>query len=286
MDKGSWFLTSFDETCQQPFGTSTKFEHVFMPSPSLSILNSLMLICCACFCKCACVHACGIVWCSPSLKEGEPQPDNLFQLNHTQYLPDLITVLMRGRSVLIFPEGRLVQAHVEPRDSLGRWVRLGGAGAAAPDAHAVAATSASEAATSTHSEPGALVSPFHSGVGRLVAHSGARVLPVAHAGLDAVLPCADCSYKLDRTELRLLGPAHVAVHFGAPLDFRSRLRAFEEAHPHLVPFSDPGAFSAPDAMGPEKRALYREITDEVRRAVVRAHARALEEAQRQGERAK
>jgi hypothetical protein len=31
------------------------------------------------------------------------------------------------------------------------------------------------------------VAAFHSGVGRLIAHSDARVLPVAHTGLDQVL---------------------------------------------------------------------------------------------------
>jgi hypothetical protein len=36
-------------------------------------------------------------------------------------------------------------------------------------------------------EPGALVNAFHSGVGRMVAHSGSAVLPIAHCGLDSIL---------------------------------------------------------------------------------------------------
>ena len=46
------------------------------------------------------------------------------------------------------------------------------------------------------SEPHAPVATFYSGIGRLVAHSGARVLPVAHVGLEPVLAARDDRYKV------------------------------------------------------------------------------------------
>jgi hypothetical protein len=83
---------------------------------------------------------------------------------------------------------------------------------------------------------------------------------------------------LARTDFNVWSPpVAVAVHLGAPLDFGPLLQAFEAAHPHLVPFGAPHAWHAADAMGPEKRQLYRAITEEVRAAVLASHARALSE---------
>jgi len=72
-------------------------------------------------------------------------------------------------------------------------------------------------------------------------------------------------------------PVAVAVHVGAPLDFGPMLTAFELAHPHLVPFKAPNSWAAPDAMGPEKRQLYRDITEAIRKAVIECHSKALQE---------
>ena len=102
---------------------------------------------------------------------GEPHPEELFRLNNSQYLPDIISVVSgkaKGgsgsgssgsggggsgdeaapRMLLIFPEGRLLQEAVEPRDDQGRWTQLDG----------------------KKSEPGAMVGTFQSGLGRIVAH--------------------------------------------------------------------------------------------------------------------
>jgi hypothetical protein len=78
----------------------------------------------------------------------------------------------------------------------------------------------------------------------------------------------------------VFGPAHVGLHFGSPLDFGSRLAAFEKAHPHLTPFSAgvEAAVASGDYLGPEKRALYREITEAVREEVLRCHALARKQA--------
>ena len=73
-----------------------------------------------------------------------------------------------------FPEGRLIQHAVEPRDEEGRITQLDG----------------------RVSEPHATVATFYSGIGRLVAHSGARVLPMAHVGLEPILAAKDDRYKV------------------------------------------------------------------------------------------
>ena len=77
------------------------------------------------------------------------------------------------RTLIFFPEGRLIQDSVEKRDEEGRLVQLDG----------------------RRSEPHAPVAPFYSGIGRLVAHSGARVLPMAHVGLEPILAAHDDRYK-------------------------------------------------------------------------------------------
>mmetsp|Transcript_67044 Transcript_67044/g.151556 ORF Transcript_67044/g.151556 Transcript_67044/m.151556 type:complete len:444 (+) Transcript_67044:82-1413(+) len=235
-------------------------------------------------------------------KHGRENPAELWLApNATQYLPNLLRVLEAGRQVVIYPEGRLVQKAVEPRDREGRWANRDG----------------------RRAEPGCQVAPFYSGIGRLVAHGGGgvKVLPVGHVGLENVLAARDCEYKLVQSELKFSGPATVCVHVGAPLDFSEELEAWERDHPHLPKLgtgpqalaraleisgpaspatsgvSDPargvsagtaGEAGAGEASGAavagggggggavcqERRALYRAITEKVRAAVVECRAKA------------
>ena len=188
---------------------------------------------------------------------GAAQPEALVARNRTQYLPDLVDVVRQGRRLLIFPEGRLVQSAVEPRDALGRWTNFNG----------------------KKNEPGGRVMAFYTGVGRIVAHApGARVLPVGHSGLDAAM-CADANglYRLSEHRLRL-GRAHVRVHFGEIIDFGPMVARWQEQHPHLS-LADIGAA---DTMCAEKRALYRAITEAVRAEVVRCEALSYESSRRGG----
>ena len=201
---------------------------------------------------------CGLPVQQKWIRYGEPHPKEFFALNQTRNLPDLVRCLAAGRTVLYFPEGRLVQDAVEPRDEQGRWMQ--------PDGR--------------WSEQGGRVATFFSGVGRIVAHSGAVVLPVAHFGLDDILPAGSSLYNLKDSSVNFIGPANVAIHVSKPLDFRPLLRRFETSHPHLTPFGEGGeAMGAADAMCPEKRALYREITEKIRQAVLEAHAVARENAE-------
>ena len=132
------------------------------------------------------------------------------------------------------------------------------------------------------------------------------VLPVAHVGLDGLLPSRDDSYKIAGSILQPRAAARVHVRFGKPLDFAPRLEDFESAHTHLEPLrmvdrppeppeqpeqpEQPEAEASPapasgagtafpkDFMCAEKRALYREITDTVRGEIIRLHAIAREKA--------
>jgi hypothetical protein len=63
----------------------------------------------------------------------------------------------------------------------------------------------------------------------------------------------------------------VSVHVGEALDFTSMIESFEKQHPHLLSFKDPHAMGGPDYMCPEKRKLYRDITEIIRKEVLRCH---------------
>ena len=80
-----------------------------------------------------------------------------------------------------------MQDSVEPRDAEGRLVQLNG----------------------RKSEPDDVVCPFYSGIGRLVAHSGAVVIPFGHGGLEHVLCAKDSNYKLFASSLRCDSQTHV-----------------------------------------------------------------------------
>jgi 1-acyl-sn-glycerol-3-phosphate acyltransferase len=45
-----------------------------------------------------------------------PHPEELLALNVSQHIKDLVTCVKSGRVLLYFPEGRLIQNRVEPRD--------------------------------------------------------------------------------------------------------------------------------------------------------------------------
>jgi hypothetical protein len=84
--------------------------------------------------------------------------------------------------------------------------------------------------------------------------------------------------QLAKHSVNLRNAAHVRIHVGSPLDFSNEIHDFNQAHPHLTPFSDPDAFSAADCMGPEKRVFYRYLTDQIRESVVECHSEALRRA--------
>lgn len=53
---------------------------------------------------------------------------------------------------------------------------------------------------------------FHSGVGRMVAHSGTAVLPIAHAGLDSIIASRDDSCVIYLCRQRA-GKKGEAIHY-------------------------------------------------------------------------
>ena len=173
--------------------------------------------------------------------------DSRFDLNQSQYLPDLVTLLRdEKRNLVLFPEGRLCQHSLEPRDEEGRMWQLDG----------------------RKSEPHAQVGPFFSGVGRLVAHSGAQVLPVGMLGLENILRAKNDEYKAEECTFTIFANADVRVHLGKPLDFSAHIATFHRDHPELSRLDARDALQAPDAFCQEKCALYRQITEEVRTAVL------------------
>lgn len=172
---------------------------------------------------------------------GEAHPAQLVQCNE-HFLQDAIAVA-RKRNILIFPEGRIYQDHVEPRDEGGRWTSFCGRQGA----------------------PGERVGPLFSGVARIAAHSGARVIPVGHTGLDQVLRAATEDYTLREHSLHT--GQDVRVHFGRPLDFGDKIAEFGTADG--LQFDD---ITAPDTYCDRKQELYRLITDDVRQNLLRCRS--------------
>ena len=174
------------------------------------------------------------------MKEHAPED---FDLTRTQYIPDLAKA-NRTHHLLLFPEGRLAQNAIEPRDDLGRWTNRDG----------------------RVNEPGGEVLSFFSGIGRLVAHTRAAVVPIGHHGLGTVLASKDASYKFAGVAMHF--GKDVRVHVGAPVECDDLIEEWERRHP-LLSLED---ISAPDTTtSSEKRWLYRAITERVREHVVRCH---------------
>eukprot|EP00615_Pteridomonas_danica_P010498 CAMPEP_0114339916 /NCGR_PEP_ID=MMETSP0101-20121206/8036_1 /TAXON_ID=38822 ORGANISM="Pteridomonas danica, Strain PT" /NCGR_SAMPLE_ID=MMETSP0101 /ASSEMBLY_ACC=CAM_ASM_000211 /LENGTH=358 /DNA_ID=CAMNT_0001473019 /DNA_START=13 /DNA_END=1089 /DNA_ORIENTATION=+ len=201
---------------------------------------------------------CGLPIQQKWITKGESHPKDLISLNVSQHLNDFITCLKSGKTLLFFPEGRLIQNSVEVRDEEGRWTQMDG----------------------RKNEPNGLVATFHSGVGRLVAHSGAKVIPTAHCGLDSLLT-SEKSYNLVDVSFDLSPHEPVSVHVGEPIDFTEMIQQFEKKHPNLTPFSNPQALGCEDYMCDEKRKFYREITEVIRAEIIRCHNTAREASSKQ-----
>lgn len=158
-----------------------------------------------------------------------------FRAMNSRFLRDIIEVVKNDRKLVIFPEGRLWQERLEVRDEDGCWTHHNG----------------------VKLGPGERVGYFHSGVGKIIAHSGALFVPISHAGFDHILPSSG-SYATGwpQTGQR----AH--LHIGHPVDFRPLITTFEQLH-------GPLDFEGPES--DEMRALFHTITTRVREEVLRCH---------------
>jgi len=169
---------------------------------------------------------------------GESHPTNILVQNRSRFLPDMIEVT-KVRKMILFPEGRLYQDSIEPRDEQGCWTQFDGLKTAPNDD----------------------VGQFFTGFARIVAHTDALVVPITHMGLDQVQKAKNTDYKFQDCSYGT--GADVRIHIGKPMDFGQAIGDMREKG---FSFDD---FNAPDTYCSEKKILYREIRDSVRTSVIK-----------------
>lgn len=110
-------------------------------------------------------------------------------LQNPRFLGDITRVLKENRSILMFPEGRIWQDGVEHRSSDGRYIP----------------SYPCSPATLMGTDPYEKLGPLRWGIGRLVARTNCKVIPIAHIGNDNVCPLVPLTKSFDFRKLRLVG---------------------------------------------------------------------------------
>ena len=164
------------------------------------------------------------------------------------FLNDISRLILGGKRVLIFPEGRIWQEALESRSEEGRWL---------PSYEASPAIAQAGAPCET-------IGPFYWGIGKIVARTGCVVLPIGHYGNQNVLP-SNGTRHIDFKRIRLSGE-RVHVVIGEPMNFAQLLENFLEKNPDIT-FPIQGESD-------KELELYSHITRCVREAVLECEARA------------